>query len=551
MVPLPRRLPVALALSLLIMVSSLVGTVVAATPVAGPVTLIAEPETSVATPSGDQTLRITGPVDPIVTLDPALARDITASFFARLMFRGLTKLDETLTPVPELAERIDISADGLVYTFVLREGATFHDGRPILAEDVVASLTRSLSPATAVGDPVRLGGPTYLSDIEGAADLLAGRSETLRGARVVDERTLQLRLTEPRATFLMKLAAPSAAVVDPRQVAVDPEWWRAPNGTGPFQVAAFLPEERLDLVAFDGYAAGAPTLRRMTMRLGPSAANAFNLYQAGEIDVTAVPLSSIDLVLDPDEGVGGELSVVPMLATSYIAFRTDVPPLDDPAFRRALALAFPGERLAEVGFAGHKLAADGLLPPGLLGRDWPTALPAYDPVAARTALAASRYADAAEVPPVQIYGLGAFGAETLRDVAGETLGIEIDVVELEWPDFYLRLSRQEFPAHELLWVADYPDPESFLWSLFGSDSPDNFSGYANPAFDALLAEAAATLDPDARADIYDRAHRLLIADGAVLPLLHDIRYTLTQPEVKGLTVTPLGILDFDEVWIER
>jgi peptide/nickel transport system substrate-binding protein/oligopeptide transport system substrate-binding protein len=192
-----------------------------------------------------------------------------------------------------------------------------------------------------------------------------------------------------------------------------------------------------------------------------------------------------------------------------------------------------------------------LLPPGLLGREWPTALPAYDLETAKAALAESRYGGPEDVPPIQIYGLGAFGAETLRDTAGEALGLEIDVVEIEWTDFYERLARRELPAYELLWVADYPDPESFLWSLFASDSPDNFTGYSNPAFDELLSEAAATLDPVARANLYDRAHRLLLDDGVVLPLLHDVRYTLSRPEVKGLVVTPLGILDFDDVWIER
>ena len=552
MVSSPRSLHVAFALALLVLLSSIGGLVVAAaTPVAGPTVIEAPPERPAATPRGEQRLRITGPVDPLETLDPALARDVTATSLSRLLFRGLTRLDATLAPVPELAQRIEISPDGRTYRFVLRELAAFHDGRPILADDVIASLTRSLSPETAGGDVERLSGPTYLSDIDGAAEVISGRSRTLRGARVIDDRAIELRLVEPRATFLMKLASPAGAIVDQTEVTADPDWWRNPNGSGPFKVEALLPEERLDLVAFDAYAAGPPVLRRIEMRLGPAAANAFNLYQAGEIDVTALPLSSIELALDPKEGALDELSVVPLLATSYLAFRTDAPPLDDPAVRRALALAMPRARLAEVGFAGHKLASDGLLPPGLLGRDWPTSLPPYDPGAARAALAESRYGGPEGVPPIQIYGLGAFGAETLRDTAGETLGLEIDVVEIEWPDFYERLARRELPAYELLWVADYPDPESFLWSLFASDSPDNFTGYSNAAFDRLLTEAGATFDPVARSDLYDRAHRLLIDDGVVLPLLHDVRYTLSRTEVKGLVVTPLGILDFDDVWIER
>lgn len=545
---LPRLLHfVAIVLALLVGPASLAAAR-QATP-ATPTVLVAPAETSAATPSGDQTLRLTGPITPLPTLDPALARDMSAAFFGRLLFRGLTRLGADLNPVPELAERIEISPDGLTYRFTLRPNAAFHDGRPIVAADVVASLARALDPVTAGGDPARLGGPTYLSDIDGAADVLADRTDELRGARAVDDRTVELRLAAPRATFLMKLAAAPAVVVDPVQAAADPEWWRAPNGSGPFRLAAFDPGSLLELAAFDGYAAGPPVLDRVQIRLGPSAVNAFNLYQSGQIDVTSVPVTSIDLVQDAASEVPGELSVVPQFATGYLAFRTDVPPLDDPNVRRALALAFPRERFVAVGLGGYRLPAAGLLPPGLLGRNWDPGTPGYAPAEAEAAFAASRYAP--EPPPLRIVGLGAIGAETLRDTAGEALGLTVDVIEVEWTDLSLLLARQEVDAYEMLWIADYPDPESFLWSLFGSDSPDNFVGYANPEFDALLAEAAATLDTAARADLYDRAHRLLLADGAVLPLYHDVRYTLSQPEVRGLVVTPLGILDLDDVWLER
>lgn len=518
---------------------------------ASPTVLVAGDEPVTATPSGEQILRITGTTEPITTLDPALARDVTAGFLARQVFRGLTRLDAEMTPRPELAERIEIDPTGTRYRFTLREDATFQDGRPIHAADVVASLTRALDPDTAGGDVSRIGGPTYLSDIVGAADVIANRSDDLAGATVIDDRTLELELDQPRATFLMKLAAPPAAVVDTSQIATDPEWWRAPNGSGPFRVAELVPDERLVLAPFADYAAGAPILQQVEIRLGPSATNSFNLYQAGQIDVTGVPLSSLDRVLDPASGLDTELSVEPVLSTSFIAFRTDVEPTDDPAIRRAIALAFPREQLAEVSFQDRKLPAYGLLPPGLMGRDWPVEGPGYDLDAARAALADSRYESVEDIPPIQVFGVGPFGAETLRDTVGESLGLRFEVIDADWPTFAADLTRQTLPAYELLWIADFPDPETFLWSLFSSESPDNYSGYANPAYDALLDEAAATLDPDARAARYDEAHQVLLADGAVLPILHDIRYTLVKPWVRGLAVTPLGIMDLDDVWLEH
>jgi ABC-type oligopeptide transport system substrate-binding subunit len=122
---------------------------------------------------------------------------------------------------------------------------------------------------------------------------------------------------------------------------------------------------------------------------------------------------------------------------------------------------------------------------------------------------------------------------------------------MEWADLATAMARQELPAYEFMWIADYPDPETFLWSLFASDSPDNYSGYNNPAYDALLAKAAATLDIEERAAIYLEAQQLLFDDKVALPVVHDIRYTLSQPTVKGLQVTPLGILELDSVWMEQ
>jgi oligopeptide transport system substrate-binding protein len=522
-----------------------------ATPEAGfTVILQAQDEPSSATPRGDQVLRLTGPIDPITSFDPALARDFSSAFFARQLFRGLVHLDENLEVKPELAQTVEVSDDGLVYRFTLREGASFQDGTPITARHVVGSLARALDPDTAGGDLSILAGPSYLNDILGAADVVANRTDELAGARVIDERTVEIELSAPRSTFLMKLSAPPGSVVDLDQATSNPEWWVNPNASGPFRIASWTPDELLVLEPFANYAAGAPALERVDIRLGPSAANAFNLYQSGQIDVTGVPINALDRIMDPNEGVSGELSVVPFFSINFIVFAMSEPPLDDPAIREALIHAFPREQLVDVTFGDRKLAAEGILPPDLLGREWPVQGSEYDLEKARAALARSRY-DVNDLPPIRIYGAGPFAAETLRDTVKETLGIEIEVISMEWADLATAMARQELPAYEFMWIADYPDPETFLWSLFASDSPDNYSGYNNPAYDALLAKAAATLDIEERAAIYLEAQQLLFDDKVALPVVHDIRYTLSQPTVKGLQVTPLGILELDSVWMEQ
>jgi oligopeptide transport system substrate-binding protein len=502
-------------------------------------------------PTGRQELRLAGTINDPAPLDPAVARDVNSAFMTRQVFRGLTRFDENLEPVPELAQRIEISADGLTYRVELRNDARFADGSQITAQDVVFSLTRALDPQTAADAGAALAGPSYLADIVGADELIRGEASDLTGVRVIDDRTFEIELKAPRATFLMKLASAPAAIVDPDDVARGGEWWRDPNASGPYVVDVWEPEEELQLYANEHYVGGVPDLRRVTFRLGPSAANAFNLYQADEIDVTTVPIPAIDRVADEESPLLSELDVSPVLSTTYIAFRTDVAPMDDPEIRRAVQLAFPRWKVADILLGGRQEAANGLIPPGTLGRDWPHAAPAQDLEAAREAIAESSYGSAENVPPITIYGASPFGSEALRDVLQRELGLTVEVLDVHWPQFNQGLSRKIFPAYELTWVADFPAPETFLWNLFASASPDNYSEYANPTYDALLDQAAATLDVDERAALYAEAESVLLGDNAVLPLSHDVRYTLMKPWVKGLEITPLGMLYLENAWLER
>lgn len=523
-----------------------------ATPTAGGSLVIEAKERSrTSNPTGDQELRLAGTIFDPAPLDPAFARDVNSAFMTRQVFRGLTRFDENLEPVPELAERIEISADGLTYRFTLSENAKFANGKPITANDVVFSLTRALDPRTAEEGGAALAGPSYLGDIAGARELIQGQSDELAGIHAVDERTVEINLESPRATFLMKLASAPGAIVDPEDVARGGEWWRNPNASGPFVVDSWSPEESLVLAGNENYIGGKPDLERVAFRLGPSAANEFNLYQAGEIDHATVPIQGIDRVSDEGSPFLPELDVSPILSTQYIAFRTDVAPMDDPEIRRAVMLAFPRWKVADILLGGRQDVANGIIPPGTLNREWTPSVPAENLEEARAAIARSSYGSAENVPPIRIYGASPFGSEALRDVLKRDLGLEVEVLDVHWPQYNAGLARHQFPAFELTWVGDFPDPETFLWNLFDSSSPDNYSEYQNPAYDELLDRAAATFDVDERAKLYEEAETLLLEDNVVLPLSHDVRYTLTKPWVHGLTVTPLGLMYLEDVWLER
>jgi ABC-type transport system substrate-binding protein len=526
----------------------------AAAPVASPIVvaspdggevILAQPTAARPRPSGEQTLTLAGSAQGPLTLDPALLRDVESSFLARQIFRGLVSLDDALQPQPELAERIEISADGLRYTFSLRSNAVFHDGSPITAQAVADSLNRACDPAldsAGVGLPAE----TYLSDIAGAEDRLRGAAPSIAGIGVLDVSTLQLTLAHPSADFLYKLAGAPAEVVDVRS-ARGANWWRHPNGSGPFTLDAYTPGDTMVLRGFEQFYRGAPALRQVRILGGDDAAQPLNLYEANDIDYTETPFYSIDRVLTPSDPLHAELVVEPQLSTTFLLMNPNIAPFTDRNLRLAIEHAFDRAKEAHVGYEDRVQLAAGLTPPGIGARDWPAELPAYDLAAARQALDA---ASARDVRPV-IYEPGAATAATIKAVLERDLGLEIDAVDVPWEQFSGLLTSRKLPALVLTWVADYPDPENFVGALFDSQSPDNYIGYSNPEVDTLLAQAQGELNADARDALYLQAQQLIINDGVLLPLYHDVSYTLIKPWVHGLTITPIGVLSLEAVWIER
>lgn len=517
--------------------------------ITGPI-LTAPTRSTQPTPRGAQTLALAiGSSDP--TFDPALVRDASSSFLVRQLFRGLVRLDSELNVVPDLAERITISDDGLTYTFTLRANAVFHDGKTIDAAAVKYSLERATDPALAGGRGAQLPGATYLSDILGAADRLAGKATTLQGVRVVDPRTVEIRLDAPKSYFLMKLSYPVSAIVDEANVrAGGAAWARKANGSGPFRIDR-VAADQIALQRFDRFYAGTPTLEKVTILYGQAAGSPMNLYEGNKIDFTSVPISSADRVLVENSPLRAELTITPSLSLTYIGFNVTMPPYDDPAVRRAFAQAINRERLATVSLEGKAAAAQGIVPPTMPGGPWLGEPLPYDLAAAKSALVSSRYGSIAALPRASIYVASGAVAISMRKVYERDLGVPLEVISVDWPEYLQGLSARAYPAFEITWIADYPDPENFLSVLFGTGSGENHTGYSNPVVDRLFAAAAGERDPARRRALYLDAQKRILDDAVLIPAYHSIDYTLVKPYVKGLPITPLGVLELDTVWIER
>ncbi len=510
----------------------------------------ATPETAELPPGpGGNLLMPLSAQDP-TTLDPALVSDTTSAFVARQLFSGLVRLDNNLEVQPDLAERWDVSDDGRTYTFYLRPDARFADGSPITAEDVRYSLERATDPALAPS----LSAELYLTDIEGVDAKLAGEVAEISGLEVIDEQTIELTINEPKSYFLAKLTNSPAYVVDQETVERGgEEWTQQPNGSGPFAMERWDSNSVMVLRRNVNYYGDLARLDRVTLLMGASASNPMVLYEQGDIDVTNVPSFALARVQDESNPLSEELVSVPELSLSFVGMNVNEPPFDDPNVREAFSLMLDQARIAEVSLNDSVEPARGILPPGIPGYNeelLDSPAPTADLERARELLAESNYGGAENLPPIAAYGGGWTG--TLAEIAREEFGIEMEVRAYEnFGAFMAALDEENLPMFGYGWVADYPDPENFLRVLFHSESAENNMNYANPEVDALLEEAAVERDDQRRAELYQQAEQLILADVPAIPIIHGVNHMLVKPYVEGLVVTPMGILDLSTVELVR
>jgi oligopeptide transport system substrate-binding protein len=225
-------------------------------------------------------------VDPH-TLDPAVSGEATSHEYILQIFSGLVRLDENLEPVADIAERWDVSQDGRTYTFYLRRDVRFHDGREVKADDFKYSWERACDPATGSQTAA-----SYLGDIVGVDEVLAGAADEISGVRVADDYTLEVTIDAPRSYFLYKMTYPTAFVVDRDNVASGSGWWHAPNGTGPFRLKQWTENELFLLERNELYYGEMAQVGLVAFQLYSGVP--MNLYEVEDIDVTGVSIYYID-----------------------------------------------------------------------------------------------------------------------------------------------------------------------------------------------------------------------------------------------------------------
>lgn len=485
-------------------------------------------------------------------LDPASVESVYDALPVAQIFDGLVALDPGLNVIPALADTWTISRDGRTYTLHLRTGVRFHDGTPLTAADVVFSIRRLLDPARGEKSI----GSSYLQVVTGAPAFSAGRTRDLPGVAALDPHVVEIRLDRPYLSFLEVLAMDDLRVVPKHliETAGEDAFRAAPVGTGPFRLAAWT-RESLRLTAYADYFRGAPYVDEVVIHFpGPGERDGGNArFLAGQTEIVEPSSDSLPRLLN-DPSV--ELHRYQDLSLSFMGLNTGVPLLADERVRKAIAMAIDRKAIAAAA-PSNRRESQGILPPGLPGYSpTPKALP-FDPEGARRLLAEAGYPGGRGAPPIELYSAQATGTAAAKTYAIlqrslEAIGLRLIIHQVTWSELIQRVEDHDAPAFQLGWVADLPDPDAFLRTLFEPGGSANYFAFLDPQTAADLERGASETNPLERARIYRELEKSILDKAPLIPLFHTVGMIASRRSVHGFKPGPLGIgsLDLEHVWLD-
>lgn len=478
------------------------------------------------------------------TLDPHRSEETSAAEILRDLYEGLTVEGPDGEIRPGVAERWEISEDGRTYTFHLRKDARWSNGDPVIADDFVAALRRSLDPAT---------GTTYaqmLQPIEQADDILAGRSPPdALGVMARGDQTLEVRLKAPTPYFLEMLAHSATYPVHRPSLAEYGDQFARPGrlvSNGAYRLDEWIVQSHIR-VRRNEYYWDTVNAQIDTVFYYPIEQPETELkrYRAGQLDFTeSLPNARFGWLRD---NMGDDLRVAAYLSTYYYLFNMTRPPFDDRRLRQALNMAIDRDVLVEKVTGVGEIAAYGFVPPGM--NDYTPQRFEWHTWSTEKRLGTARqlYREAGFGPdkPLRFvirYNTGENHKKVALALAAmwkQSLGVEATLLNEEWK-VYLQ-NRKNRSLWELLrfsWSADYSDPFSFA-EIMHSTHGQNDAGFADTRYDRLIEAAATETDRDLRREMLEEAERLVLDAYPILPLYFYVTKHLVKPWVGGYRPNPL------------
>lgn len=490
------------------------------------------------------------------SLDPHLVRGAVEWTIVGSLFEGLVEAaPDALVPRPAAAESWTISPDGMTYTFRLRAGLKWSDGRPLDASDFVRSARRLLSPRLAASHA-----ENNLFFVRGARDYQAGRLTDFAqvGVRAPDAFTVVFELERPTPFFLsaLMLFFPVPAHVVEQHGAFDDRgnrWSREGRlvGNGPFRLKDWRPNQAVVLERNPQYwDAAAVRLREVHFQPIESPAVEENAFRSGQLHLTSsVPLQKIEVYQRERPEL---IKTVDDRGIYFYSLNVAKPPLNDARVRRALALAIDREALVTRVIKGGKRAAAHFTPPNLGGYEPPARL-RFDPAEARRLLAEAGFPEGRGFPAVELLidarDHHRVVAEAVQQMWRAHLGIQITLRNEETQVLNSSKRRKDFQMVRGSWNATtYQDPIYFL-GAWKSEALYNEAGWSNARFDALI-EQTWTNDSAARLAAFQAAEEVFLEEMPAIPLFFTTQVVLAQPSLRGWNVQPFGDRRLKYLWLE-
>ena len=487
---------------------------------------------------------------------PSMNTTGTSLDAARPVYNGLVQFTPGTTLVePGLAEKYEVSADGLTITFNLRKGVKVHSGvngftptRDFNADDVIWSFERMWK-AEHPYAKVSGGAYDYFNDM-GMPDLLASITKT-------DDHTVVMKLTKPNAPFLANLAMDfatihSAEYADYLMKKGTPEQFdQIPVGTGPFIFVDYQKDAVIRFKANPDYWGGKPKIDDLIYAITPDATARYAKLQANECQVMGYP-NPADLEsmkANPDIQVLEQAG----LNIGYMAMNVQKPPFDKVEVRRAIAMAIDRDSILKEVYQGAGQKAKNPIPPTMWSYDESTVDIEYNPDKAKEMLKAAGVetleTDLWWMPVQRPYNPNAkrMGEMIQADLA--KVGINAKLVSYEWGEYRKRMQAGEHQMGFLGWTGDNGDPDNFLAVLLGCDkdgkpNANNIPKWCDPTFQEAITTAAEITDQAERTKLYQAAQKVVAEQVPWLNIAHSTVFEPIRKSVTGYKVSPLGKHEF-------
>ena len=510
---------------------------------------------SAETPKVEQVLKYNVGAEPQF-FDPRKATGIPEFTMLLNLFDGLMRYNLQGQLVPSIAEKYEVSDDGLTWTFHLRD-AKWSNGEPVTAYDFEYSWKSALSPEINSEYAYQL---YYLKNGE-AYNTGKITDPAQVGVKALDDKTLVATLEAPTPYFSSLLTFTTYLPVNKKLDTSNPDWAKSADNyisNGPFMLSKWDHNHLIEVVKNPNYwDAKNVKLEKITFYMVEESSTELMMFENGELDFgTNPPLPEIDRL--KQEGV---LTISPYLGTYYYMFNVTKPPFDNVLVRKALAAAIDRESIVTNVTKAGQLPATAYVPPGIPdaapGSDFRevggTFFEPYEPEKAKQYLAEAGYPDGKGFPTFELlYNTSEAHkiiAEAIQQMWKETLGINCTLVNQEWKVYLDNRTSLNYQVARAGWIGDYTDPMTFI-DMWVTNGGNNDTGWSNAQYDALVAKAKSTGDQTVRMQAMHDAEKILMDEMPIAPIYFYTRPELIKPYIKDFYTSALGYTDFKQAYIE-